>query len=283
MTFTDLTLARRLEATHAWRSIRYAQAWAKLHPQQTPAVVQEVGGGWVVLSGPGSPVHSACGLGLHGPLGEDDLNWIERLFRRAGEPPRIDLCPLAEPSFVQLLARRGYVVEEFRSMLTYDLTKHAGCLPVPDGVEVCQAGPELAELWIQTTAQGFSEQDVPPQQMLEVLAPNFYAHDGIPFLAWWDGQPAGGGGTYVHDGAIELGGDSTRPPFRRHGVETALLLARLSAAREMGCDLAMATTTPGSASQRNTERLGFQLAYTKAILFAPSMHGQHAGTESTAK
>ena len=272
MTFVDVTLARRLEATHAWRSIRYAQARAKLHPQAR-AVVQEVGGGWVVLSGPGSPVHSACGLGLHGPLGEDDLKGIERLFRSASETPRIDLCPLAEPSFVQLLGRRGYVVEEFRSMLAYDLTKHASTLPVPDDVEVRQAGTDLAELWVQTTAQGFSEQDAPTQEILDILASNFHARAGVPFLAWWEGQPAGGGGMYVHAGAIELGGDSTRPPFRRRGVETALLLARLATARQMGCDLAMAITMPGSASQRNAERLGFYLAYTKAILVGPSKAG----------
>ena len=269
MAFIDLTLARWLEATHAWRSIRYAQAWGQLHPQ-AQIVVHEVGGGWVILSGAGSPVNAACALGLHGPLSEDDLDGIEQLSRTADVPPRIDLCPLAHPSFVQLLGRRGYVVEEFRSMLAYDLKKHASTLPVPGEVEVRQAGPDLAELWIRTTAQGFSEQDAPTQQILDVLAPNFHAHAGVPFLAWWEGQPAGGGGMYVHAGAIELGGDSTRPPFRLRGVETALLLARLATARQMGCDLAMAITMPGSASQRNAERLGFHLAYTKAVLVRPS-------------
>lgn len=33
-----------------------------------------------------------------------------------------------------------------------------------------------------------------------------------------------------------------------------------------GCDLAMAVTEPGSAVQRNHERAGFRLAYTRAIL-----------------
>jgi hypothetical protein len=34
----------------------------------------------------------------------------------------------------------------------------------------------------------------------------------------------------------------------------------------MGCDLAIALTEPGSASQRNYARAGFQLAYTRAIM-----------------
>jgi len=41
---------------------------------------------------------------------------------------------------------------------------------------------------------------------------------------------------------------------------------QLAAAREQGCDLALTITSPGSDSQRNMERMGFRLAYTKAIL-----------------
>jgi len=269
MTSIDLAFARRLEATHAWRCIHYADAWARLHPQQAPAVAREIRGGWVILSGPGSPVHNARGLGLHGPLNEADLETIERLFREARLTPHIDVCPLAEPSFVQLLAQHGYVLLEFQSMLWRNLAPPDENLLVPEDVQVRPAGPELAEVWIRTTAQGFSAGDNPAQDALDIMAANFHAVNGAPFLAWWQGEPAGGGGMYVHEGAMELGGDSTRPAFRRRGVETALILARLAAAREMGCDLAMATTTAGSASQRNAERLGFRLAYTKAILSKP--------------
>jgi hypothetical protein len=35
-----------------------------------------------------------------------------------------------------------------------------------------------------------------------------------------------------------------------------------------GCDLAGASVAPGSVSQRNYERLGFQVAYTKAMVTA---------------
>ncbi len=59
---------------------------------------------------------------------------------------------------------------------------------------------------------------------------------------------------------------STRPAFRGRGVQTALLHARLAAALGAGCDLAMVHTAPGSASQRNVERLGFRLAYTRVVL-----------------
>jgi hypothetical protein len=40
----------------------------------------------------------------------------------------------------------------------------------------------------------------------------------------------------------------------------------MQAARLAGCDLGMVITSPGSHSQRNVERLGFQVAYTKAVM-----------------
>ena len=53
---------------------------------------------------------------------------------------------------------------------------------------------------------------------------------------------------------------------RKLGVQYALIAARLAAATEAGCDLAVVYTEPGSESQRNVERLGFRLAYTKVTM-----------------
>jgi len=61
-------------------------------------------------------------------------------------------------------------------------------------------------------------------------------------------------------------GAATLPAYRRRGVQSALLASRLALARELGCDLAVVTTQPGSKSQGNVQRLGFELAYSRAIL-----------------
>ena len=47
---------------------------------------------------------------------------------------------------------------------------------------------------------------------------------------------------------------------------TALLTARLAHAAAAGCDIAVVTTQPGSKSQENMQRHGFDLLYTRAIL-----------------
>ena len=70
----------------------------------------------------------------------------------------------------------------------------------------------------------------------------------------------------VHDRVASLFGASTRVPHRNLGVQHALIAARLAAATEAGCDLAVVDTEPGSDSQRNVERLGFRLGYTKVTM-----------------
>jgi hypothetical protein len=49
-------------------------------------------------------------------------------------------------------------------------------------------------------------------------------------------------------------------------VQTALLAARAADAAAAGCDIAVVTTQPGSRSQHNVQRRGFDLLYTRAIL-----------------
>jgi hypothetical protein len=64
-------------------------------------------------------------------------------------------------------------------------------------------------------------------------------------------------------GVALLAGASTIPEGRGRGAQQALLASRLSYAVEYGCDLAMMCAAPGSGSQRNAERRGFRIAYTR--------------------
>ncbi len=64
-------------------------------------------------------------------------------------------------------------------------------------------------------------------------------------------------------GVALLAGASTIPEMRRRGLQAALLEARKRYAFEHGYQLAMMVTESGSQSQRNAERKGFRIAYTR--------------------
>jgi len=64
----------------------------------------------------------------------------------------------------------------------------------------------------------------------------------------------------------DLGGMTTRPAWRRQGVQAACLAHRLRVARRAGCDLAVTSADPGGESARNIERAGFRCLYTSVGL-----------------
>jgi GNAT superfamily N-acetyltransferase len=87
--------------------------------------------------------------------------------------------------------------------------------------------------------------------------------DNRCFIAEIDGQPGAAGALWIHEGVALFGGAATIPEMRRRGLQGALLQERMRYAAEQGCDLAMMVAEAGSESQRNTERKGFQIAYTR--------------------
>ena len=79
--------------------------------------------------------------------------------------------------------------------------------------------------------------------------------DVVGVAAWGD-----------REGLAVLFATTVLPEFRKTGVHAALIAERLRAARAAGCDLASAVALPGSGSQRNFERAGFRVVYTKVVL-----------------
>lgn len=266
MLFVDQPLAIRLERAHMWRSVYHVQARARLVPE-AQALAAPFAGGYALYAGPGSPLNHAVGLGLDQPIGEDELVAVEQFYAERGEPARVDLCPLGDPALGELLRRRGYGLERFDTILVCGLPHP---LPLPnDNVRITRATPADAERWIAVTARGFSTDDQADPAQTIFSAPNFHAENASCFLAFIGEELVGGGAFYHHAGVAEMGGTSTRRPFRRRGVQRALLAHRLEAASARGCDLAMSMTEPGSVSQRNIERAGFRVAYTRVVMIRP--------------
>lgn len=266
MFFVDLSLARRLEASSAWRASEYARAQSKLRPEIKSAIAP-IAGGHAIYAGADAPGNRAIGLGLHNPVTCEDLEFVEDFYRSRGAIPGIHLCPLADASLFEQLKQRSYRLEKFFNVYVLSLSESASTTALSTEVRVTLVGPKERELWLQTVVQGFSEQDVLTPEMLKMIAPTLHSESAQCFLAWVDGEPAGGGAMLLHDGVAKLCSTSTRLMFRKKGVQTALLNARLAFGKEAGCDLAHVLISPSNgASRRNVERAGFRLAYTKAVM-----------------
>ena len=262
MIFADLNLARKLEHNDAILCGEYARAHAQIYPEAA-ATSMQIMGGYATYAGADSPITQAFGLGLSGEVSEAELITLEDFYRSRNASVNIELCPLADAGLLKLLMQRGYRITEYSNALFNDLQtipaiNVEAVVRIPDNYE--------DELWSRIITLGFTEAEEPAPAMMEVAATMFHTKISVPFLVEIDNKPAGGGAVSVHDHIADFYAQATLPAFRGRGAQTALIQAGLTFAASQGCGLAMATTLCGSISQRNFERQGFRIAYTRTKL-----------------
>jgi hypothetical protein len=256
MIHANLELARRIEGAEA----AIARGCAGDRPG---TAILEVAGGVAVFAGVESPLTQAIGVGLQGPVALAEIERLDAFFRSRGAPLSIDLCPLADIFLRGQLASLGCRPVEFNNMMVRSLPG----AEFPLSARARLIAPEESELWCRTVGQGFFEQAELTEEEMDVGRAIYSMAGARCYLAWDESCTAcAGGAMTVHQGLALLFSDSTIVPYRRRGFQCELIAARLEAALAQGCDLAAATVAPGSASQRNYERAGFQVAYTKVQL-----------------
>ena len=143
----------------------------------------------------------------------------------------------------------------------------------PPSVEIRPIGDDDFGTWLTVVLDAVAHPDTDglpwlddfPRQVLEGAERDLAAAGARHYLALVDGTPAGGATMHIRDGFAQFSA-GTAPGFRRRGVQSALLAARVADATAAGCELALVTAQPGSRSQRNVQRRGFDLLYTRAVL-----------------
>ena len=266
MIFVDLDLARRLEGLETWVAGEHGRARLALWPEKDSAVV-DVAGGVACYLGEGSFLNEARGMGLNGPVSVEDLDAMERVFFDRGTVCKVGVCPLADPSLLDELGNRGYRAVGFEDVLYRELDGSETFPGPPEGIVLGPtASAEEVKLGGDVLARGFVAPDEPTSGMLEHFTMSSRVEGLGGLLARVGGEPAGAACLLIRDGLAMLCGAATLPEFRNRGVQTALLHARLANASAAGCRVVQFGALPGSGSHRNAERLGFRVAYTKAML-----------------
>jgi GNAT superfamily N-acetyltransferase len=231
-----------------------------------------VGGGFATYAGPDSPFTKVAGLGFGPPPTDDELAAVEAAYAARGAPVQVELSILADPDLGTRLTGRGYRLVSFENVLGRPLDEELGAVPVPGVVVSRVDGPQQA--WLDVVVDAVAEPDTAglaqhesfPRDALERAEVAMADAGARLYLATRESAVAGGAGFRVAEGLAQMTGAATAPAHRRHGVQQALLAARLHDAVSAGCDFAVVTTQPGSPSHANTQRLGFDLLYTRAVL-----------------
>jgi hypothetical protein len=261
MIITDRRLAARLETAEALNQVEFARAYNRrgLAPE---AAHKKIGSGHAVFAGPDSPLTQAFALGMEGAVSEDELDELEAFFKDRGAAVNIEVSHMADMSLTEKLIERGYKISEYTDVLVRKLYADDS-FDMKSNCLIREVREDEIDTFARVISEGFVEGGVAPELLIEVFKVFFRQSNCKCFAALNDREPAGGGAVFIQDGVAALGGASTLPRHRNLGIQGDLLRKRLLFARSEGCDLAMVSTAPGSTSQRNVLRQGFQIAYAR--------------------
>jgi len=256
MIHSTLALATRLEQAAAALGYDAIQAHRNLFPNSVAESIP-AGSGVAVFLNEESPLTQVRGAGL----AEFSLDDVEQFFADRMAPVSFTLTPFADAALYTNLTRRGYEFGTFENTLVRTVT---GADIILDPDVLTATDPLEWSLMMAEAFFGF------PSPMGRDLGQTLFAMPTCRNLIIRAGaDPAAGAQLDIRDGLGILQCDGTLPNFRGEGLQTKLIRARLSMAAEAGCDLVTADTAPGSQSQRNYERQGFRVVYTKVTLIKP--------------
>ena len=266
MQFVDKALARRLESCEEMPQVYYARIFQESRPE-IGAVEEEICGGHMIFAGLGSPIGRVTGAGFDRTFTAEDLDRVEAFYRACKAPSQVDLTPMHEPAVFEMFKERGYGIAELNNVLFRKL--EAGeRFPAPSaGCEIRRSPASESDVTGAIVEDAFFP-DGAPQAFQGLIAPLYQMQDALAFVATIDGKPVacGTGLVIAEHKVFALCGAGTLAEYRGRGLQTALLRARMAAALEAGCEYAVVVTQGGTTSQRNAERLGFRVAYSKVTV-----------------
>jgi len=261
MPFSDLALSRRLESAEGHACAEFAEARRRLVPA-SGSEWMECSGAYVVFDGIDSPLTQTFGLGLFEELTAASLDTIEHFFLSRGAQVDHEVSPLVGVTALSLLCASRYRPIEISNVLYRPTEKQAR--ETARNIEVRVTSRDEARLWTDTCAKGWTHEHPELRDFfLQFTAISSAREETLCFLAEVDGQPGAAGSLCIHEGVALFAGAATVPEMRRRGLQAALLRERMRYAFDHGCDIAMMVAEAGSNSQRNAEREGFHIAYTR--------------------
>lgn len=254
MLLADRELSKRLERAEGQAAADFARA------RGGDACVEEIGGTIAIYDTPQSPVTQTFGLGLFETPMEESLDRAESFFRSRKAQIHHEVSPHADAALWPLFTKRGYTPIEFSSILYREL-EGAAQIAKPTAVEV-----ELTrdvEAWSRLAMEGWSEFFENKEEIAELMGVVSNSRSVLLFIASLDARQIATAAMNIQDDVALLAGASTIPDARCRGAQAALLTERLRHAAAAGCTVAAMGAQVGSGSQRNAERNGFRIAYTR--------------------
>lgn len=262
-----LALVRLFEAHElaAWRSI-YQSPPAALMAQLGVGCFEHAGA--LLLWNRAAPVpilSRLIGLGVFAPADGATLDLLLSRSRAERCPCLVPVAPSAQPADLgDLLVARGLRTTDLWQV-QHGLIRALSAPAVPSGYRIESVTATSAAAWAETILSGWQ---FPPRAAVGMLAmmigvvqqPGWHCYAAVHEQS---GAMVGGATMYLADGVAGLYFDTARSAHRRHGLQQALVLARLAEAQRQGCTRVFAPNPVAGSAARTMTRCGLDQAYER--------------------
>lgn len=220
-----------------------------------------VAGGVAAFCGAGDVLTQTLGVGLE-PMTSEDWRQLDRLYRGRTEVFEYKLSPLAHPETRQLVAKAAVDVPEFETILVHSLNS---ILDVESEWAIDRLRPDEVGAYVRRSMHWFFG-DSPPPGFEKTIGASISAGGRTTYVVRDGGEIVAGAGLSIGNDFGWLNGGAVDPRYRGRGIHRALIAHRLSKCREQGLSAAAQGALPGSISQVNAQRQGFQIAFSRPTL-----------------
>jgi ribosomal protein S18 acetylase RimI-like enzyme len=254
----DALRAERAEAAY-WAT--YARNIPTTDDTRDTGAIPVAGGYAICLQG--SSIQYGLGVGTSRPLREDDLRIVDEFYGSRGLTPRLELHPLVAERDAPLVAGWGYGSELQMMMLEREIGRDS-VRPAAFHIETLTS--RKLE-WTDLIVAGLAD-TVPPAELVRARRTAYVCASAASSLVAIriDGKLAGGGALGVTGDAAFLFCSAILPEFRRRGIHTGLIAARVAIGRSRGATFAFMTVPPGSFALASAQAAGFTATYTRVRL-----------------
>ncbi len=217
----------------------------------------------IAAGDPSILLNRTLGLGLETPATPDTIDAIRRLYADAGVGRFfLHVHEAAQPpEIVDWLAQAG--MKPHRRWVKFIRDTDTPWEGNTD-LRIGEATPETAAAFGRIAASGFDLTPTGGELLAQLVGrPGWHV-----YLGFSADEPVGTGALFVDGDAGWCDWAATRPEYRGHGSQSALLARRIEQARALGCRTLYATTgeaVPGDPqhSYHNLLRAGFRELYSR--------------------
>lgn len=249
---------------------------AECDGRRLACVLEEVGGagqplagGWMACDTPGSWAHYAAGLGISRPFTDVDAAQLIAFYDAHGRPAEVQATPYQHESVFSVLGAHEFVFHSSETVLTravVELPKPCATEDALTFVRVDPADPALVSRFCEVHLAGFYTEGEPPAGARPIVERVVADPRVTLWIVEQGGQTVASAGIETFERSAVLIAGSVLPPFRRGGVQRALIRQRLEHAAALGAEYALIGSAPAGPTERNALRAGFTPAYQQFAL-----------------